>query len=272
MTYTNSEDAQIQIVVCRSLPLKSIFEGFYSTIIINFFTSNKAYALFPYSTFVHHKGYLLECVNEHVQTLLAKYERRGYKFQQVMSLAEEKAYHPMHRERRIGDRFTWVIPFDNDGVEKSKTPDFAVEYSILTVHKKAHDLPLQTHYEIEAPCYRAHVLRYGYLCGSKRSTWLTFLKSKISRLTVWARLELKRLDWDWPHTMDVVQFSRTQQEDLPLFEVPKGWEYCDAQVPQWFETWQTVENLRYDPDAELPGCTRLVYIRCVVLSWICSIF
>lgn len=48
-------ETQVQIVVTKNAPIREILTGFYSTVVVNFFTYNKAYSLSSKPTFLHKK-------------------------------------------------------------------------------------------------------------------------------------------------------------------------------------------------------------------------
>jgi len=67
---------KIQLVAVGGTPLQTVLTGFYMTAIVNFITWNKAYSIFPRHTFLQHKGYLLQPLNEYLSILLRKYASR----------------------------------------------------------------------------------------------------------------------------------------------------------------------------------------------------
>lgn len=77
----DSSEPKVQSIVTRLVPAQAILAGSYSTIGVNLFTCDKAYAVFPLPTFIRHKRYLLLPLSDHVSGLLEKYSRRGWRFQ-----------------------------------------------------------------------------------------------------------------------------------------------------------------------------------------------
>lgn len=61
--------------------------------------------------------------------LLAKYEGRGWKSQDVLWPEDQPSHRSMLKVRRLGDRFTWIIPLDTGDVEHAATPDSVLEYA-----------------------------------------------------------------------------------------------------------------------------------------------
>lgn len=160
--------------------MQVILRNFHSTAVVNFFTWNKAYAIFPLPTFVHHKGYLLKPLDNYLSTLLEKYSRRGWRFQEAMWPEDESSNQPIQDTRRIGDEFTWMMPFDTSNVNWSKTPDFVVEYSSFGVNPNPWGEPSESsYYEISATLFAAEVLRHRYLYCT--TSWMKFLGKRVDK-------------------------------------------------------------------------------------------
>ncbi|KAL9002532.1 MAG: hypothetical protein Q9180_009968, partial [Flavoplaca navasiana] len=118
---------EVHVIATSNNPINAILEGFYSTTVLNFITWNKAYALCPLTTFVQKRGYLLHDSDEYLASLVDKYTQRGWNIQPTMSPEDQKVNHSVNFHRRVGDRFTWKIPFDVRNVKCSKTPDAVLE-------------------------------------------------------------------------------------------------------------------------------------------------
>lgn len=224
--------------------MQVILRNFHSTAVVNFFTWNKAYAIFPLPTFVHHKAYLLKPLDNYLSTLLEKYSRRGWRFQEAMWPEDESSNQPIQDTRRIGDEFTWMIPFDTSNVNWSKTPDFVVEYSNFGLKPKPWGEALESsNYEISATLFEAEVLRHRYLYCT--TSWMEFLGKRVDKLTV---LELYKLSpalrpahFQGPlHATDEGErFALYRQ--MGNFSKPDSWTYWDNEIPQWYEAWRQSE-------------------------------
>lgn len=79
------------------------------TAVMNFISWDKAYAIFPVPTFVHRKTFLLRQDGD--KQGLRKYDKRGWKLQKLSILKDRVPSHTLQPLRRVGDEFTWVIPF-----------------------------------------------------------------------------------------------------------------------------------------------------------------
>jgi len=70
----DSTEAQVQLVHTPFVPMLAILRGFYTTLVVNVIFWNKAYALYPQSSFLHHKTYLLRPMTDYFSGMLAKYD------------------------------------------------------------------------------------------------------------------------------------------------------------------------------------------------------
>ena len=130
LDYLGAFEIKIQIIATESTPIQIILGDFYTTAIVNLLSWNKAYAVFPLPAFVHHKSYMLEELNSRLAKKVNKYTRRGWRFQGTPWPEEEQQVnHPIRSTRRIGDKYTWVIPFEISNVQLPRTPDSVIEYA-----------------------------------------------------------------------------------------------------------------------------------------------
>lgn len=120
----------------------------------NFITWNKAYSMFPKSTFVEYKAYPLECIEEdwdefyklHFEELRQRGWSRGtWPQDRVLpsdfehptispsetSITRDHETSPIHR--RVGDRKSWVVQLDTTSVVPPSTPDWVIESSGFSV-------------------------------------------------------------------------------------------------------------------------------------------
>ena len=99
---------------------------------VNFMSWNKAYSLFPLSTFVEYEGYKLVAKYSPSCLSLRGHSSRGSNLQELIRLEEHHLKHPIRKYRRVGDGFTWKIPFDTKNVQWSNIPDQVLEYQSFT--------------------------------------------------------------------------------------------------------------------------------------------
>lgn len=85
----------------------AILAGFYATHVVNIITWSTVYSIFPIPTFMQHKGYMLEPPSlGWVQSILRRWETRGWEFDGTLRPEEESPSHPFQSRRRVGDRYT----------------------------------------------------------------------------------------------------------------------------------------------------------------------
>lgn len=183
----DSTVAQIQIIGTDEQPIFAILKGFYTTLVVNVISWNKAYALFPQPSFLYHKTYLLKSINEYFGKLLMKYEKRGWKSQDTVWPEDKASHRSILESRRVGDRWTWIVPLNDTGVDRSETPDSVLEYSTFRLSKREWGPPPNMGcYGIEALQFRSLVLKYRYLnsksVGGAEEFWPGFAGPRLERL------------------------------------------------------------------------------------------
>lgn len=223
--------------------MQAILSGFYSTVVVNIFTWNKAYSIFALPTFIRHKGYLLKPASDYLSPLLEKYSRRGWRIQGAMWPEEEKNKNqPIQFTRRVGDKFTWMIPFDTSNVTPSTTPDFVLEYADFEVDLRDFEGVETPYYVMTANVFDSDVLEHRYVFGDifRRRNWMWFLGARVDQLTV---LELYKME---PAARPVgfrQGFSRHTAMHGCMEGTPKPdtWTYYDDEVPSWYQVWRQSE-------------------------------
>ena len=187
-TYTKWElegaekkERRIQIVCSEEKPVSVILRA-HSTVVVNIFSWNKAYAVFPMLTMVDHHGYLLSAPHlkrKEFRKSVTKYTRRGWKFRGLNWPAERRFSNlPVHNSRCVGDRLSWIIPFDTESVEHSKIPDHVLEYADFIIRTDPVHRGNLKYFLVEFSPYAATGLRYSYTFGHKH--WTTYLESKLA--------------------------------------------------------------------------------------------
>lgn len=221
--------------------MKSILCEFYTTAVINVITWNKAYAIYPLQTFVRHKTYLTKQVNKVYGKLLAKYAKRGWEIRDVLWPEECPSNHGLSGLRRVGDKYTWVIPFNTNGIPPSKTPDSVIEYSAFEIQRLIPTELHKTHqYAVECSEFSSHVLRFKYLHPSLRvrSFWMAFAGQRLERLT---ELELYKTD---QHALaETVVPGQFYYELAPqAINKPASWKFYDDEIPGWYKAYEQSTN------------------------------
>ena len=125
---------EVQIISTKGSPLPSILD-FYTTAVCNIITWNKAYALFPYETFIEHKTLLLKQTDSWTESLLLKYERRGWKVKMWDELTELEKWDNL--KRSVGDQHTWQMDLDTRSLEQPwyhRDEIFGKEFALTLEH------------------------------------------------------------------------------------------------------------------------------------------
>lgn len=236
---------EIHVVLTHYIPVQKILQHFYATIVVNFFTWNKAYAIFAQPTFIQHKGFMLKSLDEYFERSLAKHALRGWRTQDVMLIEKYPETHPIHEVRRVGDRYTWIIPFDTKNVRQPKTPDMVIEYAQFTIQPNPSYPPkasIPDHYSIKANEFVACTLKYDYTYGS--IGWAGFLGSKVNKLSYMELLAMPA-----PSVPPRLRaYPRVAQAPTPLpvegseRDEEYKWTYWDEYIPEWYEAWRTLED------------------------------
>jgi hypothetical protein len=131
---------KVQIVLTNTSPIQAIVSGFYNTMIVNCVNWDKACSIFPLSTFIHHRDYMLTEMTDCLTGLLAKYSLRGFDSRGYMWREENGSNHPLRNSRLVGDRFTWTIPFNTKNVTWSRTPDYILKHADFAIDvDRSHD-------------------------------------------------------------------------------------------------------------------------------------
>ncbi|KAL8815414.1 MAG: hypothetical protein Q9223_005438 [Gallowayella weberi] len=74
---TGNQPSQIHVIITPSSPIHAVLKSFYTTVVVNVLTWNAAYSLFPLTTFIQYRGYMLQPMDEHLAPLVNTYTRRG---------------------------------------------------------------------------------------------------------------------------------------------------------------------------------------------------
>lgn len=259
-------DKKIQIVCSENEAVSAILRS-HTTVVINFFSWNKAYAIYPLSTIIHREGYMLKSPDWHINTpnvameMIHKYTNRGWKFrdvawpeerhfhidrpirkprraklQEVVEPQEGKPHtnHPIRDSRRVGDKYTWIIPFDTTYVEGSEVPDYVLEYTVFTLKK-------------EFPCTPA-------LFDERRLRYYTVGLAPYAAATLYYRYTFG--DWDWISFLESMLASKAHERPLlknPGFVRPDDWTYWDDYVPDFYLAWKESKAKKISAVAESSG-------------------
>ena len=206
---------------------------------INFLTWNKAYAVFPQSTFINRNGVALRRLDEFFQSHAEKYKKRNYRISGLRSPDSRRSTSEIAEIRRPGDRLTWRIPFDTTGIEAPKTPDYVLEHSAFGFEQTKCDTDDFTlPYSITALTFEACVLRYRYTLPNCPD-FFDSIQAKMDRLTF---EELQKL----PKTLRPRSYLRMIRNPWKLHRYRDGLfdrgtsrlTCYDEKIPAWYAEWE----------------------------------
>lgn len=238
-----NDKLRIHLIVTKSAPAQSILRETATTGKVNFLSWNKAYSVFPLPTFIQYKSYLLQPWNGVIRSAAQNESRGGWNIQGVMWPEEKHINHPMRERRRVGDRYTWIIPFDTREVEWSKTPDYVLEYACFTIpgisdnDDESYDRNKgdARYYHIKADALESQVLRHIYTTGDVGMS--DFISRRLHSSTI---LELRMLDpAQRPTNYNQILGNPADIDGaLENFDRPASWRYRDDEIPKWCEAYE----------------------------------
>ena len=238
-------------------PVFTILTNFYTTLVVNIISWNKAYAVFPQPSFLYHKTYLLMSMTDYFGKLLSKYGERGWTVQDNLWPEDEASHKSMLEPRRLGDKWTWIIPFDQTGVSRPDTPDSVLEFSTFDLVKQEYEQPIPGYYTIEVMRFKSLVLKYMYASlkdyDETLGFWTTFAGPRLERLsmielcktpsalrstTVQEKMDLVWSRMDDPEPDGPVRLYTLGSELGNDIQLP-----CyDHEIPGWYAEWERLRS------------------------------
>lgn len=232
-----SERRTVQVITTVDVPIEAILMGFYTTAALNFITSSAAFSIFPRSTFIHHKTYLLKPLNSYYGPLLQRYSACGWATQDILWEEDRSPSHEIRKHRYTGDRHTWVIPFKNS---PAFHPDRNMSMNHFSISKFINGL--SAYYKITANVFGACVLfdRYTYPgSGVAMEFWVNVVAKRLDRLTF---IELFKLQPEARPaglaSADVVRHLRGLYRFEDEVAWPEEMTYFDAELVKWWGAWE----------------------------------
>ncbi|KAF2673679.1 hypothetical protein BT63DRAFT_476162 [Microthyrium microscopicum] len=224
-TFTK-DNRKIQVIAADGPPIRMILRSFYSTVVMNVITWNKAFALFPRTTFLQHDAYPLARLTDYYAQLHSKYTHRGWSSR---TLPEEEDLSPeLDGYRRMGDKMAWQMSLDTHWVDPPERPDFVLEYCQFKVTTRPvgleqtwRDFERTSAFRIEAPLWFSNVLRYEYTFAHNYKFGARMDRSTLAQLWALEPSERKRLIGN--------QDPFEMQPRFLVFDKPEGWEHLDEE-------------------------------------------
>lgn len=133
----NGEDLQVLLYHSTDAAIVQLFRRCLVTAGLCFITWNKAYVLFPYSTFVGAEFFLLTEFSKTFSNTLESITQEGIKMKTIAwthvpggndSYNQDSGdLKELTRYRRTGDRHTWMMDLETDGISKPDIPTAVLE-------------------------------------------------------------------------------------------------------------------------------------------------
>lgn len=237
----------LRIGIARVAPIVAIINlKRHSTICLNIISWNKAYAIFPKSSFISHKGFLAHALDINLKD---DYSRHGWRIQDVQWAEDERRDKSFGLTRRVGDKYTWTIPFDTTKVSWSLTPDFVLEHAVFSIEKHKLNRTGPSHYygyKTSTGHRSTAMLRYSYAIPGHPSTpqgenylsWIYFLSARLDRLTP---IEISKL----APANRPTNFAQILNGEVPHWDIdpnkftkPDDWVFWDEEIPDWCKVWE----------------------------------
>ena len=93
----------------------------------------------------------------------------------------------MLEDRRLDDRWTWKVCFDETDVICPATPDSVLEHSTFKLRMRKFDAPDPGYYNIEARKFNSLVLKYNYTVAHdyfRSGFWLHIAGPRLEQLSL----------------------------------------------------------------------------------------
>ena len=239
----------IRLQITKCPPVQVLLQGICTTVGVCILSWDKAYSIFALSTSIQKRSYLLQPFDSLTKEAAQHDSQKGWCVQGTMWPEEKCHNHPIRERRRLGDRYTWIIPFDTKNLESSRTPDYVLKHACFKMDMSMNyddDTPYEKgreyvrHYTIDLYKLESRVLKHVYFYGD--IDMMNFFLPRLHSSTI---LDFCKLDPAQSPT-DYDEFSRNRDDiDAALegFERPPSWTYRDDEVPSWYKAFE-----RYRPE------------------------
>lgn len=207
--------------------------------------------MFPRQTLINHQFYPLRPMDDQFGSTLRELSYQGWTNRDIV-WADIPNVAKIDNLLRVGDNRALVIPLEINTVQQPSRPDFVIEYAQFRVSnqniRQPGTFPSETRpsfparqtiqnlgirgtfLTIRANKLESPALRYEYCTAS--CNWDSHVGPRLQR---WAWLKLYKME---PESRpSCLNFSSTTplSSDLHAFEKPRGWDYADDQIPEWYK-------------------------------------
>ena len=254
-------------------PLSGIFYDSTFTSDLCFIAWNKAYALFPYTTFIRRECYSLKkagefdmrqatltCVAAGLSVKTVSWAHLDTSFFhdsglfEILSLSREcEDIKELARRRKVGDEHTWSIELGTKGLEESNIMDTSLESCTFRLYARDFSPPVEpVHYVIgpHTSVLRHYVLRHTYMALTderERSYYAVRIEALRCRLDELALVELSKMPpEDRPDVYEeiVQDVSNARSHWGSDFVPPNTWTFYDDEVIAFLDKiWKTQQRI-----------------------------
>ncbi|KAI5117825.1 hypothetical protein M0805_003303 [Coniferiporia weirii] len=184
-THAGVDPLHIQVIVTVRSPADSIFT-FHSTVVLNVITYRAAYSLYPKGSFEERRSLICRAKGQRYEKAIEKYENRGWKMDTTpITNREQMDLDSSFRleNRWVGDRKTWVIPFDMSQVRLYINPThrpFLLSIDPFTLNSFSvmngpTDTPIQIDYCLLKPSFFEYRYTACYEFSAMMKFWFAII-------------------------------------------------------------------------------------------------
>lgn len=132
---------KVQVISSTTPPIQWILNNFFTTVVMNVISWNRAYSIFPRATFLRHHTFELKDMSDTLRPLYAKWEKRGWcrgRLEQepdVVAHCSQPEHGGLTLSRRVGDQESWILELETTNVIPPTRPDYVLQYATFEVEK-----------------------------------------------------------------------------------------------------------------------------------------
>ena len=191
-------------------------------------------------------------MTDYFGTLLSKYGKRGWTAQGILWPEDEASHTSMLEPRRIGDKWTWMIPLDQTGVSSPDTPDSVLEFSTFGLFQREMEPPDPGYYTMDLLEFKSLVLKHRYTSlinfNISRGFWTTFAGPRLERLSMIevCKIPLALRCPRVQNVLDLVWNDPDRGRGVRLYDLVHinnmDLTYFDHEIPGWYAEWEKLRS------------------------------
>lgn len=225
-------------------PVHEVLNAAYYTASLNFISWNKAYSLYPYTTFVKKEAYMLKPLEEQhfPEDELEKLTPYGITPKSIHWLNEGDVPQ-LTRPRRLNDKHTWILRLDTEGVVRSNVPDTVLEsttFKLDVVNDPGNPLVEGTwgmsHYGMNAGTILSSLaLKHQYVLRTYPRSYHEKVQQLKVRIHDQCIIECMKMDGS-SRPLDYINIlnrSMDAQDTRPRSDLSSDWKFYDNDVLEY---------------------------------------